>query len=90
MFPPLLQVYQLEGNSLASVSSVESGTGFKCSSFGASSVSAPQLAVGGFDGRLQLWDPEHLRAPVWDAQAHAAMVNGLDAFGGQVRTAGHG
>lgn len=77
-------MYQLDGNSLASISSAESGSGFKCSSFGASSVSAPQLAVGSFDGRLQLWDVEHLKAPVWDVQAHASIVNGLDAFGGQV------
>lgn len=79
-----LQVYQLDGTSLASVSSVESGSGFKCSSFGASSVSDPKLAVGSFDGKLQLWDLENPSAPVWDAQAHASIVNGIDGFGGQV------
>lgn len=79
-----MQVYQLDGTSLASVSSIESGSGFKCSSFGASSVSDPQLAVGSFDGKLQLWDLENPKAPVWDAQAHASIVNGIDGFGGQV------
>jgi WD40 repeat protein len=83
-----VQVYQLDGTSLASLSSVESGEGFKCSTFGASSISDPQLATGGFDGKLQLWDLENLKAPVWDAQAHASIVNGIDGFGGQVRDSG--
>jgi hypothetical protein len=80
----VLQVYQLDGTDLASVSSIESGSGFKCSTFGASSVSDPQLAVGNFDGRLQIWDLEQPKAPVWDAQAHASIVNGIDGCGGQV------
>jgi len=80
----ILQVYQLDGTELAQSSSIEAGTGFKCSTFGASSVSDPQLAVGSFDGKLQLWDLEHPKAPVWDAQAHASIVNGIDGFGGQV------
>lgn len=84
----LLQVYQLDGTSLASISSVESGSGFKCSTFGASSISDPQLATGGFDGKLQLWDLEKPKTPVWDAQAHASIVNGIDGFGGQVRDSG--
>jgi hypothetical protein len=79
-----VQVYQLDGTDLASVSSIESGSGFKCSTFGVSSVSDPQLAVGNFDGRLQIWDLEQRKAPVWDAQAHASIVNGVDGFGGQV------
>lgn len=67
------------------MSESESKSGLKCCSFGASSVSDPQLAVGSFDGKLQLWDLEQPRSPVWDAQAHASMVNNIDAFGGQVR-----
>lgn len=69
---------------MASTSSVEAGSGFKCSSFGASSISEPRLAVGTFDGKLQLWDLEQQRAPLWDVQAHASIVNGMDGFGGQV------
>jgi WD40 repeat protein len=82
-----MQVYQLDGTELATVSSAESGSGFKCSTFGASSISDPQLAVGSFDGRLQLWDLENLKAPLWDTQAHASIVNGIDGCGGQVGAA---
>jgi WD40 repeat protein len=78
-------VYQLDGPALETLSSIESGSGFKCSSFGASSISQPQLAVGGCDGKLQLWDFEQQsRTPLWDVQAHASIVNGMDGFGGQV------
>jgi WD40 repeat protein len=77
-------VYELDGAELASTSSIESGSGYKCSSFGAASISEPCLAVGGFDGKLQLWDLEAPRVPLWDTQAHSGIVNGMDAFGGQV------
>lgn len=84
-------MYQLDGADLASTSAVESGSGYKCSTFGASSASEPRLAVGGFDGRLQLWDLQHgPRTPLWDTQAHASIVNGMDGFGGQVGQPMHG
>lgn len=84
-----MQVYQLDGSDLSMVKDIESGSGYKCSTFGASSVSHPLLAVGSMDGRLQLWDVEaSSKTPAWDTQAHAAIVNSIDGFGGQVRGCG--
>eukprot|EP00882_Tetradesmus_deserticola_P016054 GHRQ01017124.1.p1 GENE.GHRQ01017124.1~~GHRQ01017124.1.p1 ORF type:complete len:152 (-),score=19.15 GHRQ01017124.1:941-1396(-) len=80
----ILQVYQLEGADAVVAQSVDNKSGFKCSHFGAGSVSAPRLAVGAFDGKLQLWDLEHPKAPLVDVQAHASIVNAIDGFGGQV------
>lgn len=75
----------MEGPDAVLKKTVDGKSGYKCSTFGASSVSNPRLAVGNFDGRLQIWDLEQGRAPVWDAQAHASIVNAVDGMGGQVR-----
>jgi hypothetical protein len=80
-------VYQLEGADAVVARSIEGKSGFKCSHFGAGSVSAPRLAVGTFDGKLQLWDLEQPKAPLLDVQAHASIVNAIDAYGGQVSVA---
>ncbi|WIA34433.1 hypothetical protein OEZ86_012767 [Tetradesmus obliquus] len=78
-----LQVYQLEGTDAVVARSIEGQAGFKCSHFGAGRVSEPRLAVGTFDGKLQLWDLEQPKEPLLDVQAHASIVNAIDAFGGQ-------
>lgn len=79
-----MQVYQLEGTDAVVARSIEGQAGFKCSHFGAGRVSEPRLAVGTFDGKLQLWDLEQPKEPLLDVQAHASIVNAIDAFGGQV------
>eukprot|EP00882_Tetradesmus_deserticola_P029718 GHRQ01033312.1.p1 GENE.GHRQ01033312.1~~GHRQ01033312.1.p1 ORF type:complete len:154 (-),score=31.24 GHRQ01033312.1:941-1402(-) len=80
----ILQVYQLEGADAVVAQSIDNKSGYKCSHFGAGSVSAPRLAAGAFDGKLQLWDLQHPKAPLVDVQAHASIVNAIDGFGGQV------
>jgi WD repeat-containing protein 92 len=80
-----MQVYELSGSELALVSDVEKASPFKCGSFGASSLADRHMATGNFAGRLQVWDLEVSGAPLLDVQAHASIVNQLDAFGGQVR-----
>jgi hypothetical protein len=82
-------VYQLEGADAVVARTIDGKSGFKCSHFGAGSVSAPRLAVGTFDGKLQLWDLEQPKAPLLDVQAHASIVNAIDAFGGQVSMLHH-
>ncbi|KAF8061309.1 WDR92 [Scenedesmus sp. PABB004] len=72
-----LQVYALEGPEAVLARSLEGPAGFKCATFGASSISEPRLAVGTFAGRLQVWDVEAGKAPAWDAQAHASIAYGF-------------
>eukprot|EP00879_Flechtneria_rotunda_P029635 GHRR01032065.1.p1 GENE.GHRR01032065.1~~GHRR01032065.1.p1 ORF type:complete len:344 (+),score=65.23 GHRR01032065.1:305-1336(+) len=78
-----LQVYELEATDAVVTCNIEGKSALKCCTFGAGSISAPRLAVGTFDGKLQYWDLEHTKAPLWDTQAHASIVNGIDGFGGQ-------
>ncbi len=83
------QVYELDGSDLRVVKEVEKPSAFKCGSFGASSLVERRLATGNFAGQLQLWDLEHTNKPIFEVQAHASIVNQLDAFGGQVRYCMH-
>ena len=50
----LLQVFELQGNSLHKVQELEKPARFKCGTFGASSLSEKQLATGSFQGHLQV------------------------------------
>jgi hypothetical protein len=83
-FPP--QIHELSGPDLKPAGESEKPDGLKCAALGASPSAAQQLATGSFKGRLQVWDLERLSAaPVFDAQAHAAIVNAVDGFGGRAR-----
>lgn len=83
--PPHLQVYELSGPELKLSTELEKSEGFKCASLGAAAASSQQLATGGFDGKLQIWDLDNAGRPVFQAQAHASIVNAVDGFGGRVR-----
>ncbi|GMH42793.1 hypothetical protein BSKO_10712 [Bryopsis sp. KO-2023] len=80
-----LQVYELQGSDLKLLKEVEKPSSFKCGSFGASSLADRQLATGNFSGKLQLWDLEDTKTPLFDVQAHASIVNAIDGCGGQTR-----
>jgi hypothetical protein len=84
------QIYELSETELSVAAERERPDGFKCATLGASPASPPHLATGSFNGRLQVWDLERgaAGAPVFDAQAHASIVNAADGFGG--RAAGYG
>lgn len=77
-------MYQLKGPELKLVKEVEKPSSFKCGTFGASSLADRHLATGSFDGKMQVWDVENTREPIYDIQAHASIVNALDGCGGQV------
>jgi hypothetical protein len=83
-----LQVYELAGPELKLVQEVEKRDGFKCATFGAAAPASQQLATGSFKGRLQVWDLGAPAAPVFDAQAHASIINAVDGFGGRTRGCG--
>lgn len=50
----IVDIYELNENELTKVKSVEKKVAFKCASFGASSLRHRHLAVGDFEGRLQV------------------------------------
>lgn len=80
-----MQIYELAGSELKLVKEVEKPNAFKCGHFGASALADKRLATGNFTGQLEVWDLESTGRPVFQAQAHASIINGMDATGGQTR-----
>ena len=100
-----LQLWELDGPKLTQLGAEEPAASLKCACFtgAAGGGAAPQLlALGNFDGQLSLVDVERLGSSsgssstgggggsaVFTVQAHAGIVNGVDACSSQVgRTAG--
>ena len=57
------------------------GSGYKCGSFGASSITNREIAVGDFDGNLSIIDIETGK-PTFQVKAHNSVINCIDAIGG--------
>ena len=79
-----LMLYEMDGAELKLLKEVEKPSGFKCGTFGASSIVERRLASGSFAGQLQIWDLETTK-PVFEVQAHASIVNAIDGCGGQAK-----
>jgi WD repeat-containing protein 92 len=79
------QVYGLDGPQLKLIAEYERKAAVKCGTFGASGLIERRLATGDFEGRLQLWDMENPKAPLYNAQAHASIVNDMDGCGGAAK-----
>ena len=57
--------------------------GFKCATFGASTLEDRQLATGDWQGNLSIFDLENNFAPVWSVEsAHDQIINCIDGCGG--------
>jgi WD40 repeat protein len=78
-----MQIYELTGGAAKCVHECEKPAGFKCGTFGASTLQDRHLATGDFKGRLSIWDLNRTDSPIYSVQAHAACVNVVDGCGGQ-------
>eukprot|EP00049_Salpingoeca_infusionum_P005244 m.90163 g.90163 ORF g.90163 m.90163 type:complete len:353 (-) comp12908_c0_seq2:192-1250(-) len=79
-----LEVLHMTKGKLQSVAKSEKVAGFKCGTFGASAHEERNLATGGFDGALHVWDLERLDAPLYTAKQHQGLINCIDGIGGLV------
>jgi len=77
-----IQCYSLNHGKLESVMESEKQHGFKCCTFGASSLVDRHLATGDYEGRMAIWNLEHMDLPVFSVKAHNSMVNCIDGLGG--------
>ena len=79
----ILQVYELKSGKMEVVEEKTHASGFKCGTFGASSLSERSIAMGDYAGGLNIFDLERLDAPTWSVpKAHSAIINGIDGIGG--------
>uniref|UniRef100_A0A1B0G2R6 Uncharacterized protein n=1 Tax=Glossina morsitans morsitans TaxID=37546 RepID=A0A1B0G2R6_GLOMM len=79
----ILDVYELNENKLEKVKTVEKKNAFKCGTFGAASLRNRHIAIGDFNGRLQVLDLERPEIAVYNVEAHSTIVNTIDAIGGK-------
>jgi len=64
------------------VHEVEKDKGFKCGTFGASSIEDRHIATGDYAGKLAVWDLNDLRKPIFEVQGHDKIINCIDGCGG--------
>lgn len=55
--------------------------GYKCCTFGASSFTSRELAVGDYNGNLNIYDLEKCESS-FSVKAHKSIMNGIDGIGG--------
>lgn len=77
-----LHVYQLNQGRLETLVEGKVDHGIKCGTFGASSIEERHLATGDHQGRLVIYDLEHLSTPTYSQQAHTSIINAIDGIGG--------
>ncbi|XP_055691746.1 dynein axonemal assembly factor 10 [Lutzomyia longipalpis] len=84
----IIQVYELEENTLQLKKEIPQEKSLKCASFGASHIRDYHVAVGDFAGKLSVLDVERPDAPVYTVKAHTSIINALDAIGGALVNCG--
>ncbi|KAK4301710.1 hypothetical protein Pmani_026168 [Petrolisthes manimaculis] len=77
-----LQVYEMNEGELKILHDVERPKALKCGTFGGSSLEDRHLAVGDFDGKLEVIDLECPSHPVYSVQAHSQIINTIDGVAG--------
>ena len=78
----IIQIYQMNKGKLEIVSEFIKEYGFKCSTFGASSLSSRDLAVGDFEGNLIIYDLVKGTPSYEIKKAHKNIINAIDGIGG--------
>ncbi|XP_075159977.1 dynein axonemal assembly factor 10 [Haematobia irritans] len=79
----ILEIYELNENKLEKVKTIEKKSAFKCGTFGAASLRNRHMAIGDFQGKLQVLDLERPDIPVYNVEAHSSIINCIDAIGGK-------
>ncbi|XP_067647810.1 dynein axonemal assembly factor 10 [Eurosta solidaginis] len=79
----ILQIYELNEAKAEKIKEVVKKVAFKCGTFGASSLRNRHMAIGDFEGRMQVLDLERPDLPVYNVEAHKGIINSMDAIGGK-------
>ena len=78
----VIRVQELEKGGIKTTKTIEKKEGFKCGTFGASSLEERYLATGDFGGMVSIWDLEAAELPIWSTTGHQGLVNCMDGIGG--------
>ncbi|CAG9329157.1 unnamed protein product [Blepharisma stoltei] len=80
----IFQLFQLDQKTegkLRLLHEFTKGSGYKCATFGASSLTNRQIAIGDFSGNLTILDLE-TQQEVYKVKAHEGLINSLEGAGG--------
>jgi WD40 repeat protein len=78
----VIKICELQKGKLKTVVEKENKVGFKCGTFGASSLDNRAIATGDFDGNVQVWDLERMDVPTFSVKGHDKIINCIDGCGG--------
>lgn len=77
-----LQVFEMSEGTLKLLHNVERPKALKCGTFGASTLEDRHLAIGDFEGKLEILDLNSPNMPVYSVKAHKEIINAIDGVAG--------
>jgi WD repeat-containing protein 92 len=77
----IIQIYKLKEGKIELINEWIQGGGYKCSTFGASSLTNRELAIGDFDGNISIIDIE-TGTSKFQVKGHKSIINSIDGVGG--------
>ncbi|KAK7082856.1 WD repeat-containing protein 92 [Halocaridina rubra] len=77
-----LQVFEMNEGSLKLLHDGERPKALKCGTFGASTLEDRHIAVGDFDGKMEIIDLKAPETPVYSVKAHSEIINCIDGVAG--------
>lgn len=80
----ILKIFELNTNAdVDLINECERNSSFRCGTFGASTMRNNHMAIGDFDGNLEILDLQRSDLPsIYSVKAHDGIVNCLDGIGG--------
>merc|ERR1712062_607688 len=77
-----MQIYEVSHGDVKLIHEAEKSKGFKCGTFGATSLQQRYLATGDLEGKLQIWNLESTELPIYSVKGHREIINSIDGIGG--------
>lgn len=75
-------MYEIAHGDVNLLHQAEKSKGFKCGTFGASSLQQRYLATGDFEGRMNIWNLDSTEIPIYSVKGHTEIINCIDGVGG--------
>lgn len=78
----VISIYALDENDIQTVHEYEKSVAIECATFQSSSINKRHLAIGNYDGSLEIVDLEHSAKSVYSVKAHQGLIYCIDGVGG--------
>lgn len=78
----VISIYALDENDIQTVHEYEKPIAIECATFQSSSINKRHLAIGNYDGTLEIVDLEHSAKSKYSVKAHEGLIYCIDGVGG--------